>query len=269
MAKKTALHPQHDFFRTPHWRWDRAGRLLVTGRRLDRRVDDDWVAAARQAHSRPTSEMKDGVVRSAHDIWQGDPAVRHELEAWLLTDEPLTEVAKRLRLSAEVVAAYEALFFAVREVKTATDWLLLRAVGYSALQGVTGPMPYAAWKLAALHGGPLALEVVTAATSGHPLPVGVLRAGQNRAVPEARLRLKVKLWIALLAADTPSEFERVIYTLCQLREQQAADTGEAVSVTPGLLAAESVLLSLPALTRRPKATTDPHSPTPQRRRRKR
>ncbi len=264
------LRPQLDFFRPPHWRWDRAVRLDETGRRLDRRVDDDWVAAARDAIRGQGRTATSRTVRAARDLWTGEPAVRHELEAWLLTDLPLGDVAVRTGLAADVVSTYEALFFAVREVKSATDWLLLRGVGYSATRGFTGPLPYAAWKLAALHGGPVALEVVIAATTGRPLPPGVVRStGESRSAAEARLRLKVKLWIALLAATTPAELARAAYALRHLREQQADESDQPATVAPGLLAAEEFLLSLPTLTRRPRGTVAPNVQTPRHRRTKR
>lgn len=54
-----------------------------------------------------------------------------------------------------MVEAYAELFFAVRPMRQATDWLLSRAVGYSAIRGFISPLPASAWKLAALTGGPL------------------------------------------------------------------------------------------------------------------
>lgn len=260
----TTFHPRFDFSRPTEWRWERAGWLVETARRLDRRVDDDWVAAARAAIRGQGREAMRRTVRAARDHWTGDPAVRHELEAWLLTDLPLAEVAGRMGASVEVVTAYEALFFAVREVRAATDWLTLRAVGYSAVRGFTGPLPYAAWKLVALHGGPVMLEVVIAATTGRSLPTGsVRRTGKNRAAAEARLRLKVELWIALTAATTPAELARATQALCQMREQQADETDQPATVASGLLAAEEFLLALPALTRWPtvQSPTRPRHPT--------
>ena len=48
-------------------------------------------------------------------------------------NSPQPRVAVRLALPTTVVEAYAEVFFAVRPMRAATDWLLTHAVGYSAL----------------------------------------------------------------------------------------------------------------------------------------
>ena len=92
-----------------------------------------------------------------------------------------------------MVEAYAEVFFCVRPTRLATDWLLARAVGCSPWSGFTGPLPGAAWKLAALAGGPILLDVVIAATTDRHLPHGFLTgSGPRRAFEEERVRLSVR-----------------------------------------------------------------------------
>lgn len=233
------------FFRQPSWRWLRAEYLTATGRRLDPRVDDEWVGHARAALRDRGGGPVIAAVRAAREVWAGDPVVNAELEALLLTTEPLDRVAERFHLSAAVVEAYAEVFFAVRPMRRATDWLLTRAVGYSPLRGFTGPQPAAAWKFAALAGGPLLLDVVIAATTGRPLPVGFLRgAGRRRAYEDARIRSLAEIWVAAMAATTDEEFARVGRACRRLRDLDSRLAIRAVAVAPALAAVEVLLAGL-------------------------
>jgi hypothetical protein len=262
---KIVLRPQHDFFRRPHWRWLRVQLLLADDQKPNRKREDEWIHAAYHA-LKDGGSATDRVVLTAHEVWCGDVEVRHELEAWLLTTTSFQDIANRLGLSVEVVGAYESIFFAVREAATATDWLVLRAVGYSAVRGFVQELPYAMWKLVALHGGAFILEVVIAATTGRPLPPGaVRRSGNSRAAAEAMLRLKVKLLVTLMSTGSANELARVSQALREIREQKAIETGLPAVVAPGQLAAEEFLLSLPTLIRKSKLVV-PNSKPPRRRR---
>jgi len=239
------------FYRRPEWRLLRAEYLLATGRRRDPRVDDDWVAHARAAiQNRGGAASRAATVRAAREVWAADPAVKGELEARLLTDEPLVRVAVRLALPATVVEAYTEVFFAVRPMRAATDWLLTHAVGYSSLRGFTGPQPAAAWKLAALAGGPVLLDVVLAATTGRPLPDGLLNvADPRRSDQEARTRLLAEIWVASMAAVTDEEFAAVARDRQRLHDHDARTGGRAATPTPTVVAVEAFLAALPAMAR--------------------
>ena len=251
-----ATDPAHwlpgSFYRKPEWRLLRAEYLIATGRRRDRRIDDDWVAHARAAlKGRGGSGSKAAMVRAARGVWDGDPAVKGELEARLLTDEPLDRVAARCRLPVAVVEAYAEVCFAVRPMRQATDWLLARAVGFSPLAGFTSPLPGAAWKLAALSGGPLVLDAVIAATAGRPVPEALLKeADPRRADGEARIRLLARLWVASMAATTDQEFARVVRDRRQFRDLDAHMTARVGAVAPTVTAMEAFLMRLPAANRK-------------------
>src|SRR5690349_6175971 len=84
------------FFRKPSWRFLRAEYLAVTGRRRDPRIDDGWVALARAAIlGRGGNRSKAAAVQAAREVWGVESTAKWELEARLLTDEPLEQVAER------------------------------------------------------------------------------------------------------------------------------------------------------------------------------
>ena len=224
------------FYRQPNWRWLRAEYLIATGRRMNARIDDEWVSTARKVLQgrRTESASKVAAVRAAREIQFGKPAVKEEWEARLLTEEPLECLAERFAVPTIVVEAFSELFFVVRSMRKATDWLLARAIGFSALSGFTHPMPYAAWKFAAFVGGPHLLDVVMAATTGDPL--GFATATWMRSDPEIRLRLRARLWVATMAAVTNEEFARVVQARRQLRALDARLASRVESMTPSVAA---------------------------------
>jgi hypothetical protein len=167
------------------------------------------------------------------------------LEALLLTDLHFDTIAKRCKLTPSTVEAYEAVFFAVRSMRRATDWLFARAVGYSPFAGFTGPLPATAWKLAALEGGTFFLDWVIASTQGRDLPEGMLKEkGRRREIEEMQFRLFARLWMALRAAVTDEELSRVVKARQQLRKLEA-QLGRDVKVSPTEAVMEAYLVALP------------------------
>ena len=81
------------------------------------------------------------------------------LEAWLLTDLPLTAVAERCSVGEELVEVFEALFFNVRDRLAAKDWLLLRAVGIGPQREGTPDASWL-WRWTGCMAGPVALEAM-------------------------------------------------------------------------------------------------------------
>lgn len=231
------------FFRRPEWRWLRAGYLAGSDKQLEGRIDDDWVALAWSAllgcHAPETF-----AILAARDVWTAETERKWELEARLLTDEPLPAIAERLRLPLSVVEAYAEVFFSVRSEVQARDWLMLRAVGYSALSGFSGPQPGALWKYAAHTGGPFVLDVVIAVTTGRPLPAASLRGtGVQKQYAKSRLRLLTRIWGAAMTARTDEEFARVAAAYERLH---AHDTVLSEGTVPSSLqSAVEVLKALP------------------------
>lgn len=229
-------------FCVPEWRWLRAAYLVEAGRRYDHRVDDEWVRHARDARrGRGRSNSPAATVREAREVWAGDPDRRGEVEARLLAGCTDADVADRVRLSERVVAAYAEVFFCVRPAVAAgaSDWLLSEAVGYSTVFGFTRPLPHAAWRLAAVFGGPLFADVVIAATTGRPLPPAFRDPGGTE---ELRVRELARLWVAAMAAATPAAFACVLRDNRRLRTSDARRHGRKACVEPRILAMESFLL---------------------------
>lgn len=211
------------FFRRPWWRWRRAEYLVATGRRRDPRLGDEWVVHARDAlRGRGGSRSKAAAVRAAGDVWAAESEGKWLLEALLLTEESLDQVAERCGLPVAVVEAYGDVFFDVRSRRAASDWLLSRAAGYTPGLGFRGPQPAGVWKYAALFGGPHVLDQVVAVTTGHPLPAGAVKGtGPTRVFAEARLRLLTRLFVASVTAVTDQEVARVVEAREKLHDLDA------------------------------------------------
>jgi len=230
-------------FRRPEWRWLRAVYLNQTGRRFDRRVDDDWVKHARDAiRGRGRSTSPAATVRAAQELWEGDPDRRGEIETRLLAGDTDVVIAGRMALPEKVIDAYSEVFFDVRPALAteATDWVLAEAAGFSPFAGFTRPLPWASWRLAAVAGGPLFVDVVIAATTGRPLPPAFSNSG---GADEVRVRELARLWVAAMAAVTPAAFAGVMREYRRLRSDDARRRGRKVGVEPVLLAMESFLVS--------------------------
>ena len=160
-----------NFTRVPHWRWLQAQSLIDQNANPDPKVDDAWVLDARNAISGCAAGPKISAINEALAVWRdGSLERRWELEARLLTDESLEQIARKGELTVDVVEAFAELFFAVRARRKATDWLMRRAVEYNPITGFTGPLPGALWKYVALTDGTAALELVIAVTTDRPLP---------------------------------------------------------------------------------------------------
>lgn len=242
-------------FRRPEWRWLRATYLHQTGRRRDRRLDDAWVDHARDAlrgRGRGRSPADD--VRAARGVWEGDPDRRGEVEARLLAADGDGEIASRTGVPERVVAAYAEVFFEVRPALATggSDWLMSEAVGHSPFGGFTRPRPWAAWRLAAVAGGPRLMDVVIAATTGRPLPAAFAAGGED----ERHVRELARLWVALMAAVTPAAFAAVLRDYRRLRTADAKRRGRPAAARSMVDVMESLLLS------RSVSGVSPDSPAP-------
>ena len=213
--------------RQPHWRWLRANYLMQTKASIDPRIDDVWVVLALRAVQHPTiaSSGTDGL-HAARRLWSGhDGEVRGELEARLLTSVPLTHIAETCRLTVALVEAYAAVFFDVRPMAAAIDWIMSRVIRLRSLDPCRNV--HQVWKYVAVFGGPIALDVVIAVCRDRPLPVGVVSCGPRRTFEEAHLRLLIRLWVALHLADSDEVFARIVAAYDRLRHVKAAANGVA------------------------------------------
>lgn len=162
----------HDPFRTPDYRWARAGWLISEGRNVRRASEDPYVVVAlkfRRACNRATTgTAKERLARRmpglffAFEVYQRDEDMtRWALEARVLTGESPKRVAQRCRTTPEVVFWYEKLFFDVRPHLGNRDWLVSRVLtGESFRRGLQERDRDLLLKLYALVGGPLAVDAL-------------------------------------------------------------------------------------------------------------
>lgn len=201
---------------SPSWRWIRARWLFETNSRASPRLDDREVRRARDflvRRARLEQAQNQDLKRPARPspaieaalqlACVADPLKRGELEAFLLTDKPLGEIARRFGLPTAVVASYHDLFYSVRDRPEARDWIMAKAIGCGPWNEFAGPQPVGIWKYGAFSGGPLVLELLIAVTLNRPLPDCVLGAHDDRAEErERRLRLKAGTTVGLLLSQS-------------------------------------------------------------------
>jgi hypothetical protein len=168
------------------WRWQRA-MLAASGEApLARRGGDRWVAramafqleleAATQAGDLAELVERESAIFWAHDIWsagageyQGNP-FRSELEARLLASDQFRNIADRLNMTTQSVEAYERLFFNVIDRRLNRGYLVHQVLGPAVHTGFQVQDYDLVWKLMALLGGPLAVDLMVDHSVGHAYP---------------------------------------------------------------------------------------------------
>src|SRR5262245_47572003 len=108
--------------RRPDWRWRLAGFLINNpDERLARELADRRVVGAyrllRDLQRPPAEQLSPGTaLLAAYEIHTDEDQMRRwVVEARLLTQEPLEQIASRCGLSTEVLTVYADLFFDVRD----------------------------------------------------------------------------------------------------------------------------------------------------------
>jgi hypothetical protein len=171
--------------RAPDWRWRRAELAAEGTYPLSRRRDGDaWVArttrfireqaAAKAELDIAMLEDQYPVLFWAHDIWnsQGDKGnpTRSEVEARLLADDRYDNIARRVRTNVDVIEAYERVFFNVGDCLDNRGYLMHCVLGPSIHMGFQASEYDLVWKLFALLGGPLAVDLMIDQSIGHARP---------------------------------------------------------------------------------------------------
>lgn len=165
----------------PDWRFRRARALADMGVRKYNRREDPWVIiASRYCKARnrtsyaslPQLRHKYPQMSRAQEIHDHPTdSARLQIEALILVDTPIEDIALRVGESVATLQAYEQLFFDVRGKLAARDWLLpiLRdrmLKECTAVYGGEAAIKYAAYAM-----GPTVLDHLT---SGQPLSDAVL-----------------------------------------------------------------------------------------------
>ena len=183
--------------RPSDWRWQLA--RLSLQKRLPRRplLRDPWVRRCRsflrtecnkgQSCRRSRREPSDTVLSGAFGVRFGpDPLVAAELEARVLAGSSPELIGEHCGLSAESVAAYEALFFDVRPLLEATSYILHRVIGRPIIDGFSLSDLGSIWRFFGYMRGRHTLEVLLYTFPGReprPWPAS------SPATPEQRARL--------------------------------------------------------------------------------
>lgn len=162
--------------RTPAWRWGLAEKYAAPCRRLPSGHHEPAFAAAvdylrrkRRAKRADTADRAHPMIAAALNLHEADGPPRWEIEARLLAGETSEAIAQRVGLDAAVVEWFHDLFFDVREMLGATDWICA-----SVLQLRIGAIPEPAeptiWKYFGFGGGPLLVDVLAGDHLGRPAP---------------------------------------------------------------------------------------------------
>jgi hypothetical protein len=230
--KATGLLPWNSS-RPLDWRWQRAGELLASRARRRRR-DDGWVARARRfraalARARgddrdPRVARADPALLGARRLARVDRRRRWVLEARLLAGQSDAEVAARMGLGADAVAAYEAVFYAVRDGLGATDWVHLVVIGLGLYDGFDSADEETALKLYGYHLGPLVLDALleNVFTGGRP-------------VADPRLADQLRLALAVQSIEVTPDNAAGVLRLHRLSldlEREEADLGASAVTGP-------------------------------------
>jgi hypothetical protein len=161
--------------RPVNWRYERARSIVEGGVPLSRKYDDGWVHRAmrfRQAFEACDTEVDHAVcaqkyrdiywahdIRYTSDLEVGNP-FKSEIEARLLAADSHQNIAQRLATSAAVVQAYERLFFNVEERRQNQGYIIHQVLGPAVYLGVQEQEYDTLWKLVAIMGGPVALDMM-------------------------------------------------------------------------------------------------------------
>ena len=110
---------------------------------------------------------KHSAIATAYDIWGEQSSssghskicpVRYEIEARLLANEDVCTVAESTQIDAEVIEAYEKLFFNVCDKLNSSTYILHVAIGDAVQRGMTDRDYHILWKLYAFVRGSKMLE---------------------------------------------------------------------------------------------------------------
>jgi hypothetical protein len=162
--------------RATNWRWLRAVQIDGGGLRANRSVDGPegfaWIRRALrlkrrydEAGNRPELMYRlvqyDRAMFWAHSIWMDDKApTRWAIEARILAGESDLEIAERLGTAPDIIAAYEAVFFQVREMLPRRDYIVNVVMADAVARGVSERQYDLLWKMFGYHGGPHVLDSV-------------------------------------------------------------------------------------------------------------
>jgi hypothetical protein len=246
-------------FREVDWRW----RLAILARSVQlpvlKELEDPWVKRVRTFHehceagdispSDPEAAALDGAIWGACRIWNNrDPVVRAEVEARILAGETDEIVARRVGYPVDAVAAFERLFFNVRERIEATSYIMIFVIGPAVHLGLSPDDYPAIWKLLGYHLGPVALDLLMFTLPGprsRPWPASIPLPENERARLVATCRLAILAKTLPAGTLTPAEVARVLGLHAAL-EGKAVEDRAVKSLAEGITTTLDPEVSSPA-----------------------
>lgn len=250
-----------DPFLRPDWRWLRAQELAKTPGRC---TDDELVNAVCDFLELGHAGKHQLALEAALELRQPCHADQcAELEARILSRQPICEVAKRFGLSEGVVTAYCAWFFDVCGRLSARDWVSSQVLLSGAADNSVPARLRGLWRCVGFFGGPLALEPLLAVSRGLPVPEEFLTAvGSARKAQEECLRLQIELYIATELATTPDDWRNVAKLYVALHKRFPESVSEIPAAHWMVLGGLQAKSKQPQKPKAPPATEKPTETSP-------
>jgi uncharacterized membrane protein len=206
-----------------------------------RRFDDEWTRRARRFQremdrrggdpEHPRLAKLDPAVLGALRLSRGDERSRWEIEARLLAGQDSSGIAARTGVEAEIVTAFEALSYDVRDRLHASDWILAECLGLRAVTGYTESDVDLIWKIFAYTFGPLGLDVLLDSLYGGSVS-GIRVEGHG---PETEYAHRLRVLIATMTLPKDEESALRVIQLAQRQsqvEREIADRSARVVMAP-------------------------------------
>lgn len=266
-------HSATSVFRTLDWRWQRAEWRLGRPRARLFEPDDEMtkrLVQYRRKSAVQATRSQGGVPRGFEDVaaavairLAGGPRAL-ELEARILAQQPMAEIAERLDVEVGTVVAYEATFFCVLDRVHARDWILGRAI-HGGRFGDAPPPEYAVLlKLLAFTGGIFVLEAaLPELIHGFQDDAGPIDLSTSEGRNRQALRLTLQTWLLPFNPQWDARVFGPMY-LDQIERTNGGVTKTVSSKSIEILEQHFSRADQPAPTLAPDAADQPHA-QPQRR----
>ena len=198
--------------RPPDWRWQRAVALrervagaMQPNRRLDGPDGFAWIntslkfqrelAGARSEVAKARLMERRPSLFWAHWIWRASNPIKHVIEAQLLANSTDYAIGFRCNTPPDVIAAYEAVFFNVREKLQHRSYILNCVLGPAIHRGLSEREYDLLWKLYGYFLGPSVVDALESKFS-NPTWCGTPNAVGAAVMDDAISTLKLKAAIA-------------------------------------------------------------------------
>jgi hypothetical protein len=165
-------YERYNLTRRTDWRWQRAFDLVAGCQSISAKQDDVWTRRAAGyrkslARCKTDHQLSQLVTRFpdihiAHEIFVAGGLRRLELESRLLARESSEEIALKVGVTQEIVDAYEALFFTVRDRIEALAYIVVAAVKKPRSDEPFAPAEERFVRALAYFGGPLVVDAALA-----------------------------------------------------------------------------------------------------------